>query len=391
MKAVNPAHVAAFPPELPPTRRYTLGGEPAAEHQVLQDLSRLAADVDAELRPALVALVLIGRFARGEGGVVLSNGEPHAHPSYRCLAVLADDDDDATRLARRLAQRWSNHLGVPVFLHCHARATLRRARKTLWWLDIARGNAEVLCGDRQVLQNVRACDVGDLPSDEAGWLITQAAAELALAPRTADDGVAPLNASLHKAVLSCGDATLLLAGRFGSTLQSRETQLAGLGVATERVSAYHAATVYLGRPGDAPSPSEPELRGRLAMVARWHMEIEHGRRGAPLSPSAFPRHRGRLFDLPKVAPTRPTTWLRWWLRSSAEFPYVGDDRERLARAAVALAYLQEDRGCRLMATRLLRLSGSGESDAAISLALGALLSRVRHETQRDAVDGGFYS
>lgn len=391
MKTHNPAHIAAFPPELPPTRRYTLAGDPVAEGQVKQDLSRLAADADGELRPELIALVLVGRFARGEGGVVTRHGEPQADPSYRCLAILSQDTPNVRRRAEALAALWTEQLGVPVHIHCHDRAALRRTHQTLWWLDVARGNAEVLCGDRHALQHLRAVDVADIHTDEIGWLMTRACAQLALAWIAPEPEPHRVNLLLHRLALACGDATLLMAGRFGATLRSREMQLAGLGEATKRVSAYHAATAFLGAPEDIPPPSLKQLRARVVMLGRWHMELEHARSGAPETPVELLRFRGRLFSGRRAHATRPGTWKRLIERTSLEYPYVGDARERLLRASAGLAYSSADRSCVLLAARLLRVREGRRTPTDLQAALRALCERVVSEYHPDAVPADFYA
>ena len=49
--------------------RYTLCGEALAEARVAQDLARLATGIDSELGDQLRGLLLVGPFARAEGGI----------------------------------------------------------------------------------------------------------------------------------------------------------------------------------------------------------------------------------------------------------------------------------------------------------------------------------
>lgn len=388
MKTKNPAHVANFPPELPPRRRYTLGGDEVAESQVEQDLARLAADTEGELRDTLVALILVGRFARGEGGVVRRQGEPHAAPSYRCLAIVDVMTPGVGRRVAALSKVWTHQLGVPVHIHPHGFRLLDRARPTLWWLDVARGNSEILCGDRNALLRLQGLDVADLAADESGWLLSRACAQLALAWIAARPDPIAINHALHLLALACGDASLLLSGRFGATLRSRETQLAGLGMPTERVSAYHGAAAYLGAPEAGPTPGLSALASRTALLSRFHLEIEQGRSGVSARVDRIMRSRTRLFARPKAQLLRPSSWLQALARQDASYPYVADPRERLARAAIGLAYQHQDPGCRLLAARLLQTGGDRTAEG-LSSALAALLDSATGLFP-DAVDAGFY-
>src|SRR5262249_10821142 len=68
--------------------QYTVDGDRAAEHQFAGDRGRLAKDASHIWGTELCALVLVGGYARGEGGVVIREGKAHPYNDYDLIAVV---------------------------------------------------------------------------------------------------------------------------------------------------------------------------------------------------------------------------------------------------------------------------------------------------------------
>lgn len=388
----------AFPPELPPLRRYTLCGDSAFENQVKQDLSRLSADAELSLAGHVRALLLVGRFARGEGSVISKHGEAHAFPGYHCAAVVGRIEPDTLAVLEELSRTWTEHLHTPVWIKAHPLELLTRKQRTLWRLDWARGGVEVLAGDASFLQRLGTIDVADLHSDEAGWLLTEQAALLAIALEdgSADGEDIPVDRVthlIHNLALACGDAEQLLHGQFAGGLRARLLQLKNLQVPTQRWELYESAIHFLFRP-DRWKPDvalETWKTQALAWLRDWHLELEARRAGAPSSVRRYIRHREPLF----VHRPRRARLLRWPPRPlmprSLAFPYVEDQRERLARAAVALAYEGHVPASRLLAERLTDISEQrGQPGLNLAGPLSNLYQQARLRFRSDPVDGSFY-
>lgn len=404
----------AFPPELPPTRRYTLANEPTFEGQVKQDLSRLSADVEISLTLHARALLLTGRFARGEGSVISKTGEAHAFPGYACLALVERPSPAAQQVFAELAQTWTGHLRTRIEIKTLPLSTLPEIPRSLGWLDIARGNVEVLSGDPEVLTRLPDMQEEQLDRDEAGWLLTEQSAYLALALETAAEPTAltapvplanvdALAYRIHIMALACGDAQQLLAGQFGGNMQARLTLLKQLNAPAEHWELYEDAIHFLTRP-DLWKPSGPLEQWKsqtLHTLSAWHLRLEAQRVGSPLDLHQFARYRRDLFQPPVHRESR-----RWYRRiikpprRPLSFPYVGDDRERLARASVALAYGSEQPALQRMARRLLdepqlavttRKAGpTSPRTPTPAEQLGTLLRRTRRKYRRDPLDESFY-
>jgi predicted nucleotidyltransferase len=355
--------------------RWTVRGERPAEERVREDVAQITEAVRASMGDRLVALVLVGSYARGEGGVVQSPKGPRAFNDYDLLCVLDARPTAGQRAAlRSLGALLEERREVSVDLWPITRADIARAQKTLFWLDVAMGGARVLYGDERVLDPVRAMGERDVPLDEAGRLLANRAAGLALSrlalrgqrARPASERAAnastgsrwaePLVVSrhTHKAVLACGDALLLATRRYASALQRRSDELSRMCAGDAALGAlaalYREAMAFRldptrWRPPHGQSVSEWNS-AVLALVSNWHLRFERWRVGTPESAVEYARWRGPLYPHSGDV-LRPSAMvvgvLSAWRRRAMVAPWRlrMHPREQLARAVVAIAYAPE--------------------------------------------------
>jgi predicted nucleotidyltransferase len=356
--------------------RWTVSGEPQAEDRVREDVAQITEAVTAAMGDRLVALVLVGSYARGEGGVVQSDRGPRAFNDYDWLCVFDARPTAGERSAlRALGALLEERRGVSVDLWPITRDEIARAQKTLFWLDVAMGGARVLYGDASVLDPVRAMRERDVSLDEAGRLLANRAAGLALSrlalraeqrqPPTSESVATAHGASrwaeplvvlrhTHKAVLACGDALLLATRRYASTLRERSAELARLcagDAALEPMTLlYREAMAFRldpmrWRPAHGQSVSEWNTEV-LALVSIWHLRFEHWRAGTPESALEYARWRPALYPSSADA-RRPSAMiagvLSAWRRRAIVAPWRlrMHPREQLARAVVGVAYAPE--------------------------------------------------
>lgn len=391
MKAHNPSQQEAYPPEIPVTRRHTHNGDPTAEARIHQDLSRLAAGLAAELGDRLDALLLVGAYARGEGGVLLDGDEPCGYPGYRCL-LLTDRHGIEPGLLLELEQDWAKRLEIGVHLATEPTSSLPRVPASLWWLDIARGNVEVLSGDPRILQKLPALDVTNVPPSASGSLLTDAA--LGIAISSLSDGVSERDRirQLQHAVIACGDARVLASGRFAGSMRTRRGQLEALRPPAELLTAYADAIEFLGLPErwqPAGGDSQQWQTSMLQQVAQWHLDFEAKRVGTPTTSDAFARSRDPVYTRrnPAGLRSRALNAVRRLLSPSHSFPYIDAPEEILPRAAVALAYGGDRPSNRLMAARLLGVASGGGTIPPSRLV--SALKRLAPGVQRAEAGRGF--
>jgi hypothetical protein len=345
-------------------QRRTLGGDESAEARVAGDLAQLVVMTRGLLGDALEALLLMGSFARGEGGLIAHAGQLSPYNDYDLVAIVRGPPRRFRELLTALSWVCSRSMGVEVDLHPMSIEEVDRVPRTLFWLDVSLGGVEVLHGDATIAARLRRHAPRAIPLDECGRLLANRAMGIALSNLERDDRDHRRARHLHKAVLACGDSYLLAADRYAPTLAARLQALEQLEgsphVGAPLVAAYRDALAFRGRP-DHWRPREPLdawSRRLRAQIARWHLRFEAFRAGTPEAPLAFACSPGALYrELPDVGVGRSAlSSLRGALRGALPlFPWVGHVRERLARVAVALAYGHDDRACRARATALLGL------------------------------------
>jgi hypothetical protein len=367
-------------------RAFTSCGDPATEARISADLDAVAAEVAAELRGAFVALLLLGGYARGEGGLVAHDGILAPYNDFDLMAVVRTRAASVHKRLAAIGRRWSARLGIDVDIWPIGEGELGGAPRTLLWLDVALGGARVLLGPTDVLNRVPRIGVRQVPLDEAGRLLANRATGLALSNLESEDRDWRLARHGHKAVLACGDARLLAAARYAPTLADRVASLERLQgapyVDPALVDAFADAVRFrarpdLWRPATGDGDTRTWYRAMRGRIARWHLDFEHWRVGAPREPAALASWPGRCFPaLPDVGRTGAVlAAVRAFVRGDAPLlPYVGHPRERLARVSVALAYGIDDPACVRTAERLMGLP-EGASPETLHARLGRLVAR----------------
>jgi len=349
----------------------------------------LAAVTDAvtsALGARLAALLLVGSYARGEGGVVERRGALHPYNDFDLVAVVRGGGRGLRSRLAAIGHAWTARLGVDVDIYPVGAPALASPPPTLFWLDVALGGVRVLAGDERLLDAVRRLRPRDVPLEEAARLLANRAVGLALSnlERAPADRTRPQR-HVHKAALAVGDALLLAADRYQPTVAARAEALRGLAgaprVGPALVARYEDAARFRLRPERwAPPAGEPLdlwLAAAVADLGRRHLAFERLRAGAPSDVAAFAAWSGRLY--PRLSDVRPGGALLASLRAAARaeaplLPWTGHPRERLARVAVALAYGGADPRARREAERLLGTPGANPGgDERLRRALGSLL------------------
>lgn len=321
--------------------------------RVERDLEAITAIIASALGKNLAALLLVGGYARGEGG--RQGDGPDAAPfnDYDLVAVLRSSDPEGRALTAIAASDATRKVGLEVDLWPITVAELRVAPPTLFWLDVALGSVRVLLGDPSVLDGVARITVRDVPLEEAARLLANRATGLALS-RLEDDATRdPMRAARHvyKAIIACGDARLLAAGAYSAKVVDRAAALERLAdrglVNADLAGAYRAAAMFRARPDRFPIPADMKrwFDEHCRCIGVWHMGFESFRLGTQLTPLAFAWRRASIYPR-KVDGFQiglPAALRAFMKKQAALFPYVGHPRERLARASVSLAYLDPRR------------------------------------------------
>lgn len=345
-------------PSIPPapsvdfSRRFTLRGTLASEERVRRDLLQISRVVRGTFGARLRCFVLVGGYARGEGAVEMAGTLVLPHNDYDLLVVVAQPDKQDGFRARRAGMLAQESVKVEVDIAIVSEANFLAPPPTLFWLDVSLGGVRWLGGDRRLLERQRPVSPRSVPLDEAGRLLANRAVGLALSRLGGEHGEEQVQIRhAHKAVAAAGDALLLAVDRYAPSLRERVAELerfSGMpALSPWLVQAYREALRFREdtagwRPPEGLS-SGAWFEQVLHHIGNFHMAFEAWRVGAPADPiqlAAWPR---RLFEQkPDARLGDLGAGLRAWLRGLSVIDLrktaLLHPRERLARAAVAIAY-----------------------------------------------------
>ena len=329
-------------------RRFTLRGTVAAEERVRRDVLRIAREVLGAFGPRLRLAALVGGYARGEGAVELEGKLVQAHNDYDLIVVVEKPDLNDGFRARRAGLLAGQQVGVEVDIAIVAESTFLKPPPTLFWLDISLGGIRWIGGDARLIEQQRTIPSRSVPLDEAGRLLANRALGLALSQLGGDlarERVLVRHA--HKAILAAGDSVLLAVDRYASSLQERADNLAHLegvpSVGPWLVEAYREA-LHFRQDAAGWTPRDRSVQEWFlevcSQVGTFHMAFEAWRVGAPADPLGFAAWSGQLFRWkPDTRVGDLGAGLRAWFKGVAPLSMpLQHPRERLARAAVAIAY-----------------------------------------------------
>jgi len=381
---------------LPPPGRYALSGDPAAEARVIQDLARVATGIDSEIGDALRALVLVGPFARGEGGIVELGGEPHAaDPGYELLALFRNRPERRQNSLTTMAATWTRLLNARVAIRAIATRDLAHPPATRFWFHAGRRQLVTLVGDPTLVGAIPRYDASELRVDEPAHALCEGLAPLACATLDARTDESALVDRMHRAVLACGDAMLLRRGQYADSLRARAESVEAVCASAAFRTGYLDAIEFCARPDLWAPHGAGDVQTWIASTRRWllgwYLDSEAERTGTARDLISYVRYLAPLSNSKGSAERRPMLkLLRALPVARSEFAGWGPPIERLLRASVALAFAPYLPAARLHAARLLRLPGAGRGTVADSALLHGL-SELANTALADGISHPFMS
>ncbi|MDH5676678.1 MAG: hypothetical protein OEZ06_31460 [Myxococcales bacterium] len=363
-----------------PHTSYTLGRHSQAEARVGQDLARLATGVGGELGGGLRALLLVGPFARAEGGVLMRDGEPVAHPGYDLLAVIRRRAERHARAMAALGATWSRLLHTRVRIAAVAPSDLRSAPPTRFYYHVGRLQALTLYGDPRMAALLPRYTSAKLRDDV--WTLRLCEGLSCAALSFLERRPLPVQlAGLQQAVLASAEARLLLERAYAPTFAQRQLSLRTLQAPAAVQQSYQEAQTFLATP-DRWQPergtAEEWLSATRRNVMQWVLELEQRRAGTPLSLVPYLETARNLLPADAILGRLQRAALRLpdRLGDSARLA-LRSPLERLLRASIALA--AEPGGARVRAAAAHNLAleeTTHPTDAALAAGLQAMWRRV---------------
>lgn len=275
--------------------RFTVYGGPALE----QELTILAAEAAAVVRAgvrsgAMEALVLLGGYGRGEGGVQVRDGREAPHNNFDFLLLTRGLGKAASKdLKRDLAPRLTAlgaPLGIGMDLSVMPASALRRAPALVLWYDMRFGH-KTLAGNEGFVPSLSQMTLDRVPATDVlrlmvnrGTLFLLNDLITAFGDPTGEHRRTLLKHTV-KGIIGYGDAFLFSRGRYHWSYRARRSAMAALaGEAGGLAEMYDRALEFRFRPDYA--RFEATDLGRwtgdiLPELERAHLDFERWRLDRP--------------------------------------------------------------------------------------------------------------
>lgn len=313
--------------------RYTRIADMEVEERLAAGLAGIAADIEA-LEPARrpLAVYLGGGYGRGDGGVAIR--EDGSRSLYNDLDFFVFGKNrlhcrKVNAALHRLHLKWSQILEVDVeFSSAKSKERIAGIYPTLMFQELLQGHQQIF-GESDILREVSRMQPNELPPEEGFRLFLNRgagilfAAQRILSPEGMDSEQRDYAVrNLHKAVLGCGDALLLVQHRYCWNSNERLNELRNLALpfAEELTEAYAAALDFKAQPRQ---DRETNLLHRCEQIRQlWRNGLVYAlecKGGAPVR--NLTELRKRILDLRPLAYATPLrNALRWLLKTAQPLP-----------------------------------------------------------------------
>jgi len=271
---------------------FTFSGDHRAEMVVANMLRRISETISNVIKPEdLTALVLLGGYGKGEGGIVHSNGQPHPHNNFDFLLVLKNCSPDKIAKIKSTVmqhiQKSSKQLNIGIDLSVISQKKITRMPTRVMWYDMKEGH-KTLLGDKQFIPSLPHT-VDNIPSWDMRNLMVNRGSLLLInriclqSPALGCDTKKLIIKHTMKAIIGYGDALLFSLNEYHWSYKEKLRRL----VASEQVDTnfktlYKSAMTFRFEPNYA-LYQETDLIAWQSQVIRQlkkiHLECEAKRLG----------------------------------------------------------------------------------------------------------------
>lgn len=275
--------------------RYTLRGSPSIERHIGATIARAAGLVAKHFDPSQCrALVLLGGYGRGEGGVIRENGEERAHNNLDFLLVTTNSGAlRKSALKKRLDDVLGpivNDEGIGIDTGVISDIELQRAPARIMWFDLRWGHRTIL-GDASFIPSLRPLAANAIEVEDVHTLLVNRASLLVINQAIIDRGITSeehaqfVTKHLMKAIIGHGDALLFACERYHASYVEKQRRMRELSSVVPGLSElYEMAAEFRFEP-DYTRLSRRDFASFtnhvLQVLAHAHLEFERFRSGEP--------------------------------------------------------------------------------------------------------------
>ena len=274
--------------------RFTARGGAEVERQITRLLEAVADEGAKALEPhACTAVVLIGGYGRGEGGVDRSDGHERPHNNLDLLVITGDAGASALQQAKQALQEAvapiSREHNIDIDTSAVAASSLRSSPSLVIWYDMRFGHKTIM-GDESFVPSLTHFDLPRIPPWDVRNLLVNRGTLLVINKLLIERAglEEPLRRLIvkhaMKAIIGYGDALLFFRGDYHwSYLEKQRRMRARSDVPPAFQELYDEAMEFRFEPDYArylnrdPAEWMDELCAQLAPI---HLECESARLGA---------------------------------------------------------------------------------------------------------------
>lgn len=217
-------------------KRYTVRGSDDLEKAVAAWMDQAAERLRSVLRPEeFRAVILIGGYGRGEGGVEIVDGRERPHNNFDFLVIAGSGADlgDLQGRAADALKTLATEIGIGMDVSCVREGALRRSPCLVMWYDMRSGHKTVL-GDANLVPSLERFTVDRIvPFDVARLIVNRGT--LLLINEFLLGSLPPSEAVRRevikhgmKAVIGYGDGLLFFQGEYHWSYREKQRRMARL-------------------------------------------------------------------------------------------------------------------------------------------------------------------
>jgi hypothetical protein len=235
--------------------KFTVKGSAKVENKIKDMLQQIAAEFAKVLLPEeYKAVILLGGYGRGEGGVLIENGVEKPHNNFDLLLIYKKNIRQKLQTLHNILGEFSQKNAIGIDLGTISACKLKHARCRLMWYDMRYGHKTILGDERFVssikqfkLENVPDWDILNLMVNRGTLMIIN---DLLLEKKELEVTQQKLIVKhLMKAIIGYGDALLYFLNNYSwSYLEKQQLMRQQTQVDSEFQSWYDAAIEFRFQP-----------------------------------------------------------------------------------------------------------------------------------------------
>jgi len=215
--------------------RFTVKGSPVIEKKILEMIRIIAESMTSAIKKEKYkALVLLGGYGRGEGGVLIENGKEKPHNNFDFILITENlNEHDQYQLKTKIDELMisiEEKIDLVIDFNIISRSKLTNSPCRMIWYDMRFGHKTIL-GDKNFVPSLKSFSKKRIPNWEARNLIVNRGTlmiinELILEKEPITENYKKLVIKhAIKAIIAYGDALLFFLGDYSWSYVERQKKM----------------------------------------------------------------------------------------------------------------------------------------------------------------------